>query len=41
MSSGALIRHLTRIPVGRDEGPAMTGTQRLALYELFAAARCG
>ena len=31
-----LIRHLTRISGGPDDEPAMTGTQRLALYELYA-----
>jgi DNA-binding MarR family transcriptional regulator len=31
----ALIRHLTRISGGPDDEPAMTGTQRLALYELY------
>jgi DNA-binding MarR family transcriptional regulator len=29
-----LIRHLTRITGGPDEGPPMTSTQRLALFEL-------
>jgi DNA-binding MarR family transcriptional regulator len=29
-----LIRQLTRITGGPEEGPAMTNTQRLALYEL-------
>jgi DNA-binding MarR family transcriptional regulator len=32
---GLLIRHLTRISGGPDDEPAMTGTQRLALYELY------
>jgi len=31
-----LIRHLTRISGGPDDEPAMTGTQRLALFELYA-----
>jgi DNA-binding MarR family transcriptional regulator len=31
---GVLIRHLTRITGGPDEGPALTSTQRLALFEL-------
>jgi len=30
----ALIRQLTRLTGGPDEGPPMTNTQRLALYEL-------
>ena len=30
-----LIRDLTRISGGPDDEPAMTGTQRLALYELY------
>jgi DNA-binding MarR family transcriptional regulator len=30
----ALIRELSRISSGPDEGPAMTATQRLALFEL-------
>ncbi|HZT92103.1 MAG TPA: MarR family transcriptional regulator [Gaiellaceae bacterium] len=29
-----LIRHLTRVTGGPDEGPSMTSTQRLALFEL-------
>jgi len=32
---GLLIRHLTRISGGPDDEPAMTGTQRVALYELY------
>jgi DNA-binding MarR family transcriptional regulator len=32
---GLLIRHLTRISGGPDDEPAMTGTQRIALYELY------
>jgi DNA-binding MarR family transcriptional regulator len=31
---GRVIRHLTRISGGPDDGPAMTATQRLALFEL-------
>jgi DNA-binding MarR family transcriptional regulator len=31
---GRLIRQLSRISGGPDEGPAMTATQRLALFEL-------
>jgi DNA-binding MarR family transcriptional regulator len=31
---GRVIRHLTRISGGTDDGPAMTTTQRLALFEL-------
>jgi DNA-binding MarR family transcriptional regulator len=31
----ALLRELSRISGGLDEGPPMTGTQRLALYTLF------
>jgi DNA-binding MarR family transcriptional regulator len=31
---GRVVRHLTRISGGPDEGPAMTATQRLALFEL-------
>jgi DNA-binding MarR family transcriptional regulator len=31
---GRVIRQLTRISGGPDEGPAMTSTQRLALFEL-------
>jgi DNA-binding MarR family transcriptional regulator len=30
-----LIRHLTRLSGGPDDEPALTGTQRLALYELY------
>jgi DNA-binding MarR family transcriptional regulator len=32
---GRVIRHLTRISGGPDEGPALTSTQRLALFELL------
>jgi DNA-binding MarR family transcriptional regulator len=32
---GRVIRHLTRISGGPDDGPAMTATQRLALFELL------
>jgi DNA-binding MarR family transcriptional regulator len=31
---GRVVRHLTRISGGPDEGPPMTSTQRLALFEL-------
>ena len=31
---GRVIRHLTRISGGPDDAPAMTATQRLALFEL-------
>jgi DNA-binding MarR family transcriptional regulator len=31
---GRVLRHLTRISGGPDEGPSMTATQRLALFEL-------
>jgi DNA-binding MarR family transcriptional regulator len=31
----SLIRHLTRVSGGPDDEPAMTGTQRLGLYELY------
>jgi DNA-binding MarR family transcriptional regulator len=31
---GELIRHLTRISGGAEDGPALTPTQRLALFEL-------
>jgi DNA-binding MarR family transcriptional regulator len=30
-----LIRHLTRLSGGPDDEPALTGTQRLALFELY------
>jgi DNA-binding MarR family transcriptional regulator len=30
-----LIRHLTRLSGGPEDEPALTGTQRLALYELY------
>jgi DNA-binding MarR family transcriptional regulator len=30
-----LIRHLTRLSGGPDDDPALTGTQRLALFELY------
>jgi DNA-binding MarR family transcriptional regulator len=32
---GRVIRHLTRLSGGPDEGPALTSTQRLALFELL------
>jgi DNA-binding MarR family transcriptional regulator len=32
---GRVIRQLTRISGGPDEGPALTSTQRLALFELL------
>jgi DNA-binding MarR family transcriptional regulator len=32
---GRVIRHLTRLSGGPDEGPALTSTQRLALIELL------
>jgi DNA-binding MarR family transcriptional regulator len=32
---GRVIRHLTRISGGPDDGPALTATQRLALFELL------
>jgi DNA-binding MarR family transcriptional regulator len=31
---GRVIRHLTRVSGGPDDGPALTSTQRLALFEL-------
>jgi DNA-binding MarR family transcriptional regulator len=31
---GVLLRHLTRLAGGADDGPAMTATQRIALIEL-------
>ena len=31
---GVLLRHLTRLSGGADDGPAMTATQRIALIEL-------
>jgi DNA-binding MarR family transcriptional regulator len=34
---GRVLRHLTRISGGPDDGPAMTSTQRLALFELLEA----
>ena len=34
---GRVIRHVTRISGGSEEGPAMTTTQRLALFELVEA----
>lgn len=34
---GELIRHLSRISGGPEEGPAMTSTQRLALFEIGQA----
>jgi DNA-binding MarR family transcriptional regulator len=33
-----VIRHLSRLSGGPDEGPAMTATQRLALFETLEAA---
>jgi DNA-binding MarR family transcriptional regulator len=35
---GGLIRQLTRLTGGADDGEPMTATQRIALLELFAAA---
>jgi DNA-binding MarR family transcriptional regulator len=32
---GHVLRHLTRISGGPDDGPALTATQRLALFELL------
>jgi DNA-binding MarR family transcriptional regulator len=32
---GRVIRHLTRLSGGPDEGPALTSTQRLGLFELL------
>jgi DNA-binding MarR family transcriptional regulator len=32
---GRVIRHLARVSGGPDEGPALTSTQRLALFELL------
>src|SRR4051794_8353420 len=32
---GRVIRHLARLSGGPDEGPALTSTQRLALFELL------
>ena len=34
---GRVIRHLARLSGGPDEGPALTSTQRLALFELLDA----
>src|SRR5437016_1320071 len=34
MAFSRLIRNLTRLTGGADEGPSMTATQRLALFEL-------
>jgi DNA-binding MarR family transcriptional regulator len=34
---GVLLRQLTRLTGGADDGPAMTATQRIALIEIFDA----
>ena len=35
---GRIVRRLTRLSGGLDEGPALTATQRVALIETFEAA---